>query len=400
MSFRNLNLTCIPKTKTQQQVALEAYMGKSKELLICEKELDKLLKEVSKDRSYIKYMGQHLTLMENYLAKAFEIKEVKLNFYVLDEFVTVGTSAFTFVNGFSYFDKSISDPNLGPKNIVAGVNISQTFVFSGELSAGELMAIILHEIGHNLYTNTLVYTCKLILNPLGFIFSNLYGIAYNNISTTANRVVIKSDAVNSIYKIYTDIRKGLLPFLRLFQYSLGTIGAIVAFIPSVYAKIGQSGGLLGYYFDHFQAYHNEKFADSIANKYGYGPELATALKKIGQISNYGSSETKLFVPGIDFCNTLIMLLYSSVDPHPKNVTRVHDMLASLKDEVKNNKLDSGQRKALERDIKELENLIKNYDKISKSSEKEILTNAVDKLIAGPLNGIGDIRDLFVGHIKI
>jgi hypothetical protein len=105
---------------------------------------------------------------------------------------------------------------------------------------------------------------------------------------------------------------------------------------------------------------NEIIADKFAGVYGYGPELATALDKMGQVQTTVERWTAK-LPGGEKVNRTWEELYKDItefDCHPHNIQRINENIKLLKDELKQDEMDPKMKKVILDQISQLESIVK------------------------------------------
>lgn len=250
------------------------------------------------------------------------------------------------------------------------------------LSSEELTAITLHEIAHNFFNSVL---------PLGNALEGLKAaislktktkmkLAIGGRKTEDNDI---SRFVRDVAKIIKNDRRGFLNGLSD-AISIGAKNAFARLLP------GQD----------VERYVDEKFADSFATVYGYGPELASALKKIEHLR--GKYEDKQYgmlsyVSGMIAIGTEFLF-----DDHPNLMSRMTLIIDNLEFELNTNKsIDKKTKANLNKQIRETKAMMKQYMNLEKSSKydipKKLYISAIMSII--PNNIEGDIfgnlvKDLF------
>lgn len=332
-------------------ILLEAYSGATSNLKKAEKELDLLVKSLNKqydtfnDEFYTTKArtvsdDPHLLKATKYLNAEFKFKKL-----IIDLFLDSPYGPHTIVSPFLFFKGDEKK-----KDIDVYVYIDVMTLVRYKLTGGELLAIILHEIGHNMDT------CA----PSKIKF-------YMKTATTFGMNILVPDIMNKlnrfsnqfIDKLFsnTTIRKFLFTYDRILIEVNSLMRILnISYLPLIAQKsLYQTLNLvhLGYY--------GERKSDSTAVKYGYGPELVSALTKLeqeskssptlaGKITN-SNPITGILYDFYDACITLIGLFFS---PHPSTVNRANNAIYKLKNDIKDPSIPPQLRKELMREIKELE----------------------------------------------
>lgn len=385
------------------QPVTEAYQGKNKFLLVAEKEIQTIKDKVAIDPDYIKKAHRHIKVIEDNIAKALNLKDVTLNIYFVSLLAGASINAYTVTNGFCRLADTKFSRDLGvvqdfdSTKIRAGVNVHSFLFYNDDLTAGEVLAVILHEIGHNLYLFSSIGWVRFILNPIGVIITSIISSVHSDTSQAINQWVDRYvPFIGNALNIGLKLHKSLAFYYNLFTGALsgGT---------NPFHYLMHMLEYPGFLVDYTTRYHEEKYADAVANKYGYGPELATALVKIESIVVDGSTKNEhfpLLVYAQDYYQISIILTLSFFDAHPKNVVRIRDMITSLKESLKDNTIDSRHRVMVREDIEELERHLSNLEALTANGKHRIFTKIMNDIIDKHLGGIGDFRDIFIKAPKL
>ena len=253
---------------------------------------------------------------------------------------------------------------------------------SNLLSSEELTAITLHEIAHNFFNSVL---------PLGNALEGLKTAIMLKTKTKMklavggkkNEDIDIAKFVKDVVKIVKSDRKGFLN---------GLSNAVTITAKNLFARAlpGQS----------VERYVDEKYADSFATIYGYGPELASALKKIEHLR--GTHEDKQngilsYASGMIALGTEFLF-----DDHPNLMARMNLIVENLEHELDSNKsIDRKTKSDINKQIKETKALMKQYMNLQKSSKydvpKKLYISAIMSIIPNSTEGdiFGNlVKDLF------
>jgi hypothetical protein len=197
-----------------------------------------------------------------------------------------------------------------------------TEMFSGDFTPGEIVAFILHEVGHNFDVSTMSYIgdCLYwgicfadgaILAPfIGHILAK-YISKFVNFISNLTPVALFSNLAISVAKMLVQIGG---PFGGLSYFGMMVSGKA----PSVRSIINMFVGFSG-----------ERFADSFTTAYGYGPELMSLIDKMDrtlQQTNKGFLVDTWTWSG-SIAPTILNMLF---DPHPEAQTRARLVLDDMK----------------------------------------------------------------------
>lgn len=348
---------------------MEAYVGKTALLAQCEDLLDEMIDKSRKS----------LRLNMNKLPENKKIEEL-----LCEQFGFRGISLY-------WTDTSI----LGPAYTICGLNFIQTlskdeFSFlkddykqgfydyqhekfvviniSGhilntykDLTAEHIMAMILHEIGHNFSTsvfNIFKALMQFEITALGIAISELASTnpakqLIHNVTAIPNEIINIFPAVKEVWFKIRKLHNMLLDILEPLNVfvALGNIAKIPLDILFFARNISQK--ML------------EIDSDSIAGTYGYGKDLAEALDILtthGRSGYKPDSKSPLISVLLDM-SSLMSNIYSDIfGTHPSNIVRLGAQINKLEVSLKRGQFEPNLEKELQSQIDELKYLIENYDK--------------------------------------
>lgn len=249
--------------------------------------------------------------------------------------------------------------------------ISSGLIFSDNFTDGEILAIILHEIGHNFAS---VVDRGIEINMFTLKYVNLVCQLINYANGRFHTLPAYFNAFDEfIVKLEDDIRKKL-PALATILTIWNGISAIASdIVINIFALMGD---ILGYNIVRnlaakienilFKptAYTNEKIADNFATIYGYGPEISTALNKFevkrGIITTDTLNEIPVIGDIIALKNLPAEIIISAFDEHPDTLERCMDQVRLLERELKKSNLDPKMKKVISDNIDELKKAQDDY----------------------------------------
>ena len=354
----------------------QTYFGKNMSLIKAEKLISNM-KESFTAMGRGSYNINEKTYRENsdelekILAKLFGFKNVYINksfigSYIkavnipnggkIGAFTLCHSSAFTMNEAFAdNIDKLHNGIKFKPNaNVNCIIMLDNTLFASNdvpelEFTPPEILAIILHEVGHNFYSDrgrmVLSQLFLTLLNPsylMAWLSNEIINIPMMKLdveggdkvfhtprdfirkafarwdSSPIGRVV--SDSITTISNL-TPLKLLLFPMMILLQ------AAAIAPVINAYAK-----------------YDSEKYSDSFAAAYGYGADIATALIKMEDVYTSGafakmrfSDNTHVrnlgnFLRDVDYAIMLpFTTLSQAVIPHPKTYARLMNNIKYLED---------------------------------------------------------------------
>lgn len=370
---------------TDLEPITEAFYGKPKEFIEIEKNLTKIIemirftKEDPNKAVDINLMPE-VAKIERLFTKVFKNKETSISFYSPVPFVGMAYNAYTIPSGFAYFKK---DPNnkkrVRSEDLYINVNIDIGLIYGIDATEQEVMALILHEIGHCYDASLFSLLSKIAIafningvpnipaSILSTIINLLIREPISRIHQFVNRLTTKNPVLS---KFFSDFMMGyrsvvsMLNRISIFNI-LGNIN-----ITNYLTNLLSPSNIFGY--------AGEKFADSFATSYGYGKELSSALNKIDKEQGLFLSDAASEIPVLNIGNDLLRVTskvaFFLMDPHPENVVRIKSQLDKLKRDIKDPNLKTSVRKELELEIKEMEDFINNV--VMESEDEDNKNNPI------------------------
>lgn len=308
------------------------------------------------------------------------------------------------------------------------IAITPELLFSKILTPQEILAIILHEVGHNFEFPVLVTMQPInVLSTLATIFGtlasgqiSLYPTLFVAICTPGTKLknsikkyIQKNKDLQLALDVFDTIRTFPIRLLNIFLFcfmplltSLG-LGSVINYIASIAKpdKFVQNlifGSL---------SFKSEKVADQFVAIVGYGPELASALNKINYTHDYiGISEALAKVPIVGHIMGLNEYVFGHVasvfDGHPDINTRCMSLVKILEKDLEDPRIDSKTKAMVKKDIKLI------YDAVGKFKQGNVklrtnddMTNyemetrgLLDDMVNFFLGSYGDIRSVIMDKI--
>ena len=371
---------------TNLQIVMETYVGKPKEFIECEKYIDEIIREIDEDHSPLNLTrsrnvyreNPYCAKLENTLTKFFNVKKIRI-------FWKNGS-----INAFTIPSSSIITCMRRNKkdfsNAVFNICVYEELVYYAELTASEILAVILHEIGHCFYVSPLLIINELLTIPtlpISLLFKlllignlNINNFLKKNLPFISNISTLFGDIKTQYYQILKlDIRR--FNPIRVIQNIRNPILSIREYVSSV-AKYG-----------------SERGADSLAAKYGYGVDRASALRKITRAEGTiaGTIRNDTFFGSIfgDISEiTIDLFAMMTLDEHPNNDQRVNSMIKKLERDLNNGDYPPKVKKELEMEIERLKDAHKELnDNDKRVSIKKVYYNIINTIT----NDHSDIREL-------
>lgn len=415
----------------------ERYYGKTKDLIKLENTISQyrhkyLTGEPSKFVSWSNFEGAEKDPLVDSIVKQFKsifgFKTMSFLFFATDlpSAYTVPTM-FDRVpnanNNSSFIQYTKNGPKFKAKaNMSIVMGISSALLFNAEFTDEEVMAAMLHEIGHHfqryimnecqalciagdIYSvlSTVIETTfhvsvigkvlkkNLLFEKFAAAFAMValkafkctkYAKEFNlseksNLSADAEEVFdnIKDDSIHPVLQKIVKTTMIMEPFIK----TLAAVGG--AFIRFKVSLVSLINKMLPN-----AEYNDEKIADSFASDIGYGPALASILTKINEIKPHYSAIDPWDTNPITRNMKKIILLPSelikdSFDEHPKEFARMLSMYEDLLFDLNNGYFDPAQKAELEKQIKELRNGMRSMMLLDANIKRE----AVDDIVKEDLN---------------
>lgn len=414
------NLNKFNENQLQNYINEATYYGRNANLIEMEKIIDSA-REYANKQNYVNFNSE-LGKLEVLIGKTFGFDEVYINKSVLyaicpQLFLTAGA---TICQGalYKYTKKVIDgkavesidiDTHHKVTKLVNGVGYNFNLVLSttlfldrGErtLTSREILAIILHEIGHNFYVGPVKEFASLIL--CGFIgdisrielsllcvalaegTKDFLYFANNIIPDYVNDSI--SQFTNTVYIAFAPIIELLSAFglmktvLQIFTIIIKSADVLLQRLLSP-VTIGRA----------FLNYDAEKYSDAFASAYGYGTELATGLEKLGMV---GMTTFPAINPILKVAKTIISLLFLFIQPvtdeHPNTQARLMNNIKYMKEAGKDIS-DPVLRKEYEAELKKILKYREEV-KVYKGTCPLKLMDKYSAMIQDFIH-IGDIKDL-------
>ena len=254
----------------------------------------------------------------------------------------------------------------------------------------EIIACILHEIGHNFFEAVTDKDCVYsLVFKIVKVLSDINRKINNNIITgkEINSDVIKQDVDNTIKSfdligqlsnVFTKIKNRIFSIPHAIT---NTAKNVMKYMSSKFFRESMEDNMRRTRF----AYTNEKFADSFAVMYGYGTELHSFLQKITDYyvkelnikQNRNSVVIAYKVFDYMLTNALLYML-NLMDEHPSDLARIKVSIEYLKRELAKEGLDPKVKLELMKQINDMQKLIDDYINFPKDEDNIAIIRAYYK----------------------
>lgn len=365
-----------------QQSIQEVFFGKTKELQALEKSLKVIRSDFFKNGTKTNSLPS-IQKFNRLVESTFGIKRFALRI----DFSFFGINAYTIPVSIKLDNIGVSKKYITNKNSIKFaedtnycciVNISYGMMLEEDITDGEMLAIILHEIGHNFSSclsskSAMLSSIKKSLISIEIIMNVIQAFITDNpesrMQRTTDATVFTLFMLNSFDKLKLKILEN-----DIVNDSLSTVSLIMGLLNSIKGFINTFTLLLNpiryimtilfnslitiinylppIYFIKLLGYREEQMADSFATMYGYGPELISGLSKISRPSK---AENSALCKLNELMLMPLILLSIPVEEHPDEISRIKNNLDYLKKELKD--CDPRMRKEINQQIDEIETML-------------------------------------------
>lgn len=387
----------------------EAYIGKTKELIAMENEISAMRKN-KMGRKY--FVGSDTTDFDRMVENYFGFDTFALNIFQTEQYnaYTIPIDVKLDVLNAKLKKNSICDPKGFKYKKEAGycviTCISTGLFYNENFTDGEILAIILHEIGHNFASvidnginlnQFLLKWVDLVLQLVDLFIGEARGLSVNinfadKLNMKLNEIIVnRLPGLMIILGVFSSIGAMLRDAILNVFVLIGTLGyinvarALVSKITSIIFKP--------------TAYTNEKIADNFVTVYGYGPELSSALLKFDDKSGIFVSDLLNEIPLIGDYLALkdlpAEIIVSAFDEHPYGLERTQDQIRLLENELKKSNLDPKMKQKMNMQIAEIKALQDNYIPLGKTQNANVYKKAWYQFVFN-LGEKGDTKHKFLG----
>ena len=328
--------------------------------------------------------------------------------------------------------------------------ISDGLLFNGKLSSGQILAVILHEIGHNFTQMAIEFIAKvnagkvLLGGAIGILslFLKLDGVLGTNLSLAQKLGMIAGLFANdSVKNKFNDARRSNSGL----NQALDIGGSLISFNGDISMLLNDllriKGTLIGVFrnqiISHFKekastqmiqlkgnyknaiaaqianypGFMDESFADKFVAMNGYGVAFATGMKVFeAEAHSFGAKGAIDKIPVIGQIFALNYIMESTFntimtgEPHPALTSRINSQISILEEELNRPGISDRTRAIIKNDIKDIKEQTEALDKLMhkdinfKSSHYKYYILAFNRWIT-EIQPRGDIRELFMSKVK-
>lgn len=232
------------------------------------------------------------------------------------------------------------------------------------LTAREILAVILHEIGHNFYVDPVKEGAEAIIEALLLMTLNevsaasivmMYGTreAIMTGSKIIDSFVPKGiqDALRAVYSVIGMGAQYITGFVNPVKTLMLGAMLMVGLVRAVYQRLLDPKRWFG-----ILKYDSEKYSDAFATAYGYGADLVNGLQKLETQSRsipYTSKEVTEIIAIFQAVIKITMLPFAMLDCHPNTQGRGYNTIQYMK-QVEAAKMPPKLRKEYEAELARME----------------------------------------------
>lgn len=286
------------------------------------------------------------------------------------------------------------------------VYITDTLFFNSKFTSGEVLSILLHEIGHNF--DTVCYKHLYIFGIIDCVFYSIYLLFFHPwrfyeafLMFTGGRRIY-SQLMNSIQGcmlwVFFDFMSNLVsvPVGLAWKVLIPIVMPVVHGLNTVYNLIDPLTPLI----NACDGYQREQFADKFVAMHGYGPEYANAIGKLDtEYNNLGIAWAINRIPIIAHLYQALAVVTgflgkSRMDPHPDYAARMMAIISVIETDLdKDKSIDPKAKQQAKKDIAKIRENVKNYlnDIKDENSYGDDVQKAYQKWLLNMYPGKGDIR---------
>lgn len=390
------------------EVLNEAYVGKTKELKKMELLIDKIRKK------YIPILGGSgfygaASMFNTQIEGSAEWQELRKSF----------EDTFGFYSVSLILDSTSELPNAYtvPVNIALDANVRAPFAlevngkgimydkkqrfctiivvyaslfFSQRLSSAEVLAVLLHEVGHNFNTAVLP---AFMPTPILLLLCISQTLEYMNPIATIKLILYiftPGRMLHNSVQEYIQKNPGLLLCKRMLDSAFQMLSYINSFILKIAYPVAKLSHIktisLFLRVPHILAmklisanvfsYHQETFSDSFATLMGYGPELQSALVKMDDVIDEGIGTDDAFkrIPFIGHWLGLNEYVWdhfaSMIDGHPNMNARIKTSISILEKDLEDPRIDKKTKYVIKDDLKKLNKIYDKFNRLDDTDEED------------------------------
>ncbi len=334
-----------------ETIVTERYYGKNKTLLECEELVAKLQAMCIEDYSVDLTHSLANTKLQANLTKLFNVEKVLIH-WTNSAMINARTCMNLHIIQTLTNSDDIGKDGLKNKN---GEDIILIYINKGVLmldyvKPAHVIAILLHEIGHNFSNNGYRAVTALLYSIQTDIAKNITMNALSSAPAKSIRHGLRSSiAANSVLsKLSMTTTKIISVLSEGLQLLLSPAVTLTIPVAIIFGPLSQLVNVLSKKF--------EDYADSVATAYGYGVELSEFLqlaetKGVGVKTKFQANPFTKVLYDIGQANYEILAMLGT--PHGTYQERTKKAIMKLESDIKSGDFDNNMKKELTRDLDRL-----------------------------------------------
>lgn len=385
----------------------EAFVGKTKTLL----EIEEQIGRVRENLGFYKNINQSKEVLQlnRLIEKQFGVDVCAFKIYnsnIANAYTCVIGKRFDVAENYKMSEMVIADKQNGYRfkpgnNFCLLVNVAYGLITDTQYTDGEILAVILHEIGHNfadcIYDKIEVNNRDMMLKIKKIILESrlklIFSIVFIPIAIRNNKMLKDYNNENQNkkqrkfqskhYGVIRSVLNGMVGKTKDFGTFINCVYSRLFGLDDIRAK-KRIMDLRGYKTKARASLdrQNEVIADKFAGIYGYGPEQATALIKlentpgsaekfVNKLGGFGRRANEAY-------NDLIRDI-NDYDCHPQVIQRINEEIKLLENEIAKEDVDPKMKKVIQDQLNQLRKVIadniKASEEFSKNENAQRLYNA-------------------------
>jgi len=353
----------------------EVYFGKTKELLEAEKIINKIRTEYRYNEDKVN-MSKEIMQFNRLMEKAFKLEcfSLVVNYSGLYNACTIPMGIMIDApNANNIASDKISGFNYNYcKGSSIIVYINSGLLFDERFTDGEIMGIIMHEIGHNFQSaisptsrgfSYIQRSIMLFTLPLQYLYNPSHALQL----TTGTRKWYL-DILNKLKNDNNQLLQFVYTYKYIFSKIMGFVLSPIHLLQNLKKMVAipipipSPDNIISAVFN-LPKFTDEALADNFATIYGYGAECNSALDKMKHAAGGWKDEEAIrSIPFVstyfDLVNLPTKMVINIIDCHPNEAFRNKHQIDLLKRELDKSEIDPKMKGKIRKDINDLEKTLK------------------------------------------
>ena len=383
----------------------EAYIGKTKPLLAAEKELDIIIRERKTNPLTYDMSSDgnpHVKAVGKLLQKQFGFKECVINF-VPNMTVNACTVNTSLVSRSIHYKSYRFDKKRGHYDeehcISSFVTVFEGLLENDNMTGGVLLAIILHEIGHDFDNSPWLVIQDILLfisSPIQMLIGELMkerNIVQRGMTIISN-IIYRIPSLETFLKLFTGTT-GLINGIKRFLHEMKVVNSLMSGKPIKFIRGYKIEEIIAGNLSKIAGAPGEIHSDELAAVYGYGAELSKGLVILrnsnitfeGIVSK--NPATNLLVDVYSQMYKIIIFCSipeAAIDCHPSAQARVKSVIDKYERDLANSDFPPEMKKELIRELEETKEIYKGYIECTQDGEKGKVFSMGIRMIKDKITG--------------